>query len=742
MRLIQAKQLAGGGFAPGVPNAAAFFNGSGSMTGVPDYLAGALDAFSRPAVRDFRLGPGGRGAVYKLGAWGVDGDPQNVTSEGYVTYGANALGLGPDGAQGGFGFYEPNGFGELNIIPGVNGGNTFYICGFEDGSVNAPFGLDGFIVNDNTNVPIAWIKRSNNTSNFRTVTTGLNGTPATWSAGAGVPNGTVLGSPGDTYSNTSGGVGTTLWAKESGVGTDTGWAPIPSAPLPSASRQFYVDKGGSDSNNGSVTAPFLTIAHAIVAINALGDASTTKRYNILLGPGDWADVIVLPAWVWIVGAGDVIATRLNGNISLDPATWSIPGPTVDVRGGLSNLILRGVVTIDFNAANSNYGKLYFNNCTLNNSPTFSSFVGPLASGINQIYLQNCVMFAGYTQNGINLTLYGTEFINGGTIFINSVNIGHPTLMKALGGGTDALSVAIHATWTVGVPPSANDIEIQLFGFGVAGNVILDGASISYSATAEGMPLSVTRLNGASAPVSLSPSIDQGGNSFGAPLDIGTNDGQPAQLGAFTALVPQAFVRLDPGAGTPVASLDTVAAGHVNLITGAGAQLNIGVGATGVRQGQVTQANGDFAVAGDAQSWSLTLRGQTPGLLPNESVELQYGILNDQWITGQDGKAYVITVHMVAVSPGGGEYAVFQTTFSAEQEGGVFIDPHARVGIAPVEATVGPATAWRMYVGSGGAGTPLGAPSRISVSFQSAGELSAFIFRAVAKVDIVEVLQHA
>ena len=226
MRLIQLKQIAGGGFATGVPNAAAFFNGSGSMTSVPQYLAGALDAFSRPAVRDFRLGPGGRGAVYKLGAWGVDGDPQNVTSEGYVTYGANALGLGPDGTQGGFGFYEPNGFGELNIIPGVNGGNAFYICGFEDGSVNAPFGLDGFIVNDNTNVPIAWIKRSDNTSSFRTVTTGLNGTPAKWSAGAVVPNGTVLGSPGDVYSNTSGGMGTTLWAKESGVATNTGWAPL------------------------------------------------------------------------------------------------------------------------------------------------------------------------------------------------------------------------------------------------------------------------------------------------------------------------------------------------------------------------------------------------------------------------------------------------------------------------------------------------------------------------------------
>ena len=314
---------------------------------------------------------------------------------------------------------------------------------------------------------------------------------------------------------------------------------IPFAPLPSASRQFYVDKGGSDSNNGSVTAPFLTIAHAIAAVNALGDASTTKRYDILVGPGDYADTIVLPAWTWIIGGGDVIATRLNGNVSLDPATWSIPGPTFDVRGGFSNVILRGTVTVDFNAANSNFGKVYWNNCWFNNSPTFSSYVGVGASGINQIFIQNCVLFAGYTQNGINLALINSAFINPGTIVINSVNVGHPAILTALGGGANGTppSVSIHATWTVGAPPAANDIQITLIGFGVGGGVTLDGANISYQATAEGLPLptSLSLLNGAPAPVSLSPSIDQGGNSFGAPLDIGTNDGQPAQIRSTTSM---------------------------------------------------------------------------------------------------------------------------------------------------------------------------------------------------------------
>jgi hypothetical protein len=43
------------------------------------------------------------------------------------------------------------------------------------------------------------------------------------SAGVGSPNGAVTASPGSLYLNTSGGAGTTLYVKESGAGTNTGW---------------------------------------------------------------------------------------------------------------------------------------------------------------------------------------------------------------------------------------------------------------------------------------------------------------------------------------------------------------------------------------------------------------------------------------------------------------------------------------------------------------------------------------
>jgi hypothetical protein len=51
------------------------------------------------------------------------------------------------------------------------------------------------------------------------------GTGSLWSSGAGTPNGSVNGNPGDLYTDTNGGAGATLYVKESGTGTNTGWTP-------------------------------------------------------------------------------------------------------------------------------------------------------------------------------------------------------------------------------------------------------------------------------------------------------------------------------------------------------------------------------------------------------------------------------------------------------------------------------------------------------------------------------------
>ena len=57
--------------------------------------------------------------------------------------------------------------------------------------------------------------------NIATGTLTVNG--AVIVASTGSPNGVVTGNPGDMYLNKSGGAGTTLYIKESGSGTNTGW---------------------------------------------------------------------------------------------------------------------------------------------------------------------------------------------------------------------------------------------------------------------------------------------------------------------------------------------------------------------------------------------------------------------------------------------------------------------------------------------------------------------------------------
>ena len=56
-----------------------------------------------------------------------------------------------------------------------------------------------------------------------TVTRVQIGAKASIYTGAGTPNGSQVGSPGDIYLNTSGGAATTLYVKESGANTNTGW---------------------------------------------------------------------------------------------------------------------------------------------------------------------------------------------------------------------------------------------------------------------------------------------------------------------------------------------------------------------------------------------------------------------------------------------------------------------------------------------------------------------------------------
>ena len=127
----------GGGTIVGTdPNALVYLDPTGT-SGVtdPKLTAAPIDAFGRPQLWDDRAAAG-TGAVFRQGSWQADGDPTSQTAEGAVYYGPNALGNGPDPAEGGYARVKPRRFGLAQIIPGVNGGNLFYYFRVDSDSIN------------------------------------------------------------------------------------------------------------------------------------------------------------------------------------------------------------------------------------------------------------------------------------------------------------------------------------------------------------------------------------------------------------------------------------------------------------------------------------------------------------------------------------------------------------------------------------------------------------------------------
>jgi hypothetical protein len=147
--LVSGGSIAANAIAYGTPS-------GGGLTSDALLTAAPLDGFGRPQIHDMRPN-----AMWRIGSWQEDGDPTSVTCTGMAQYGSNAPDLGPDNTQGGYFLTGPHGFGIYEIIVGVNGGNTFLECGFEDGGPQAPFGNDGFFVNSNAFLPQFCVLRSN-----------------------------------------------------------------------------------------------------------------------------------------------------------------------------------------------------------------------------------------------------------------------------------------------------------------------------------------------------------------------------------------------------------------------------------------------------------------------------------------------------------------------------------------------------------------------------------------------------
>jgi hypothetical protein len=133
---------------------------------------------------------------------------------------------------------------------------------------------------------------------------------------------------------------------------------------PSSSWMVYVSKGGNDINgDGTINNPFATIPKALTSIV---DAAPTKRYSIMVGPGNYIESFSLKANVMVIGV-DPILVRIGSersSIDINDPTWSVSG---DNRSGFKKVALvASTLTFDFAAQSSAEGELYFDNVRCNN----------------------------------------------------------------------------------------------------------------------------------------------------------------------------------------------------------------------------------------------------------------------------------------------------------------------------------------------------------------------------------------
>ncbi len=272
-----------------------------------------------------------------------------------------------------------------------------------------------------------------------------------------------------------------------GQGINPGTPGGGSGPAPAVSHLVYVELGGNDvTGDGSSGKPFASINKACALIRSFANASSTNRYGVFVGPGRFTEALVLSEWTYIVGFSTE-GTRVTFTSITLGAEWTV---NVDHRSGFQNMTVSGGTTINFNAVSSNQGKVRFDQVTFNDKWHYVAF-----SAINQILLDDCFLFDGYTQTGINLVAWASTI--SGNIAMTSVNDGRnlPTLAAFVGSGVASLT----QTWTAS--GGANQVTSAFQGTGVVDVLTLDGAQASVDATSTpiAFPAGVTLLNGAPDP---------------------------------------------------------------------------------------------------------------------------------------------------------------------------------------------------------------------------------------------------
>lgn len=280
-----------------------------------------------------------------------------------------------------------------------------------------------------------------------------------WTSGAGAPNGLVVGNVGDLFTRTDGAASSTLYVKEAGIASSSGWNPAGGSVTRLGNYRFVAATGNDTTGDGSIAKPYATIQAALASIPTT--AGINDPYIVYLASsysGVLGD-IALPGGVFICGASPY-ATAISAN------QWTMaPDPNTNPQPrGFINCRING--DINFTRAQTNgYGTtVYFENCQLANALTCTGHGAQLvdsivtgAAALNDAFftLTRCTVYGAVTH--ADVTSGFTRFESDGSRM--------PSLsVKSLGGNSTfkLLGTQIDTTLTIdGVfTPGSNLVDAR------------------------------------------------------------------------------------------------------------------------------------------------------------------------------------------------------------------------------------------------------------------------------------------
>jgi hypothetical protein len=254
----------------------------------------------------------------------------------------------------------------------------------------------------------------------------------------------------------------------------------------------HVAKNGLDTNSGKQHSPFLTIS---AAMNAISDASPSKRYLVKVAAGNYSEAIALKANVFVVGEGQKEAVRITGAVSMGPS-FTASG-SFDHRSGFGNLTLLSAADFNWNTVESAAGKLYFSEVVFGSTVNMYGYNNAIA----QAQFNSCIIFGNLTISGINVG-----------VFTNNVCYANVTLNQHPNGGMATILVATggYCSGTVTQNASVNDFNRRSASFLRHFNseqLVLNGPSVyaDVDLVSQGKQLP-TISNGANL-IALTPTIN-------------------------------------------------------------------------------------------------------------------------------------------------------------------------------------------------------------------------------------------